>query len=105
MELGDKLVFYVSKPVGGIVGCGEVLSKSHNTDLLWQDELASGMSIYPYKIGFKKIFSIPKELWISKRLRMPNSSITFYHGINAVESIEYRDMLTDCIKSNWNVKI
>jgi hypothetical protein len=105
LELGDKLVFYVSKPVGGIVGCGEVLSKSHNTDLVWQDELATGRSIYPCKISFKKIFWIPKELWISKRLMMLNSSITFYHGINAVESTEHRDMLTDCIKSNWNVKI
>jgi len=105
LELGDKLVFYVSKPVGSIVGSGEVLSKSHTTDLVWQDELASGWSIYPYRIGFRKIFSMPKELLVSKRLRMPHSSITFYHGINALESIEYRDMLPDCIKSNWNVKI
>lgn len=105
LEQGDTLIFYVSKPVGGMVGCGEVISKSHSTGLVWQDEIASGRSIYPYKIGFKKTFSIPKENWISKRLSIPDPSIPFQHGVNIVESKEHQEMLINCIESSWNVKI
>ena len=105
LEQGDKLIFYVSKPVGGMVGCGKVISKSYNTDRVWQDELASGRSIYLYKIGFEKTFYIPRENWVSKRLGIPDSSIPFQHGVNIVENKEHQDMLIDYIQSNWNVKI
>jgi len=105
LERGDRLIFYVSKPVGGMVGCGKVISKSYETDPLWQDEQASGRSIYPYKIRFEKTFSIPKENWISKRLSIPDPSIPFQHGVNVVESKEHQDMLIGFIESNWNVKL
>ena len=103
LEPGHRLIFYVSKPVGGMVGCGEVEGKSHDTSPLWRDELAAGRSLYPYRIYFAKTFCLPQDQWASKRIRMPDDSIPFQHGINAVESEEHRRILTGCIESNWNV--
>ena len=105
LEPGHRLIFYVSKPVGGMVGCGEVTGKSHDTSPLWADEHEAGRSLYPYRICFGKTFCLPKDQWASKRIRMPDDSIPFQHGINAIESEEHRRILTSCIRSKWNVTI
>jgi len=67
MREGDGLLFYVSKPVHGIVGIGHVVSKFKQTDPLWPEEIKRNEVIWPLRFEFDIEYCLPPSLWKSKR--------------------------------------
>lgn len=49
---GDGLLFYVSKPVHGIVGLGPVVIKFRQTKPLWPEEIKQQQVIWPLRFEF-----------------------------------------------------
>ena len=64
---GDGLLFYVSKPVHGIVGVGYVATKFKQTTPLWPDEVKEGQVIWPLRFEFDVEYCLPLSLWKSKK--------------------------------------
>lgn len=64
---GDGLLFYVSKPVHGIVGIGHVVSKFKQTDPLWPEEIRRNEVIWPLRFEFDIEYCLPPSLWELKR--------------------------------------
>ncbi len=64
---GDGLLFYVSKPVHGIVGCGYVATKFKQTTPLWPDEVKENQAIWPLRFEFDVEYCLPLSLWKSHR--------------------------------------
>lgn len=60
---GDGLLFYVSKPVHGIVGFGHVVSKFRQTNPLWPDEIKRNEVIWPLRFEFDIEYCLPPSLW------------------------------------------
>jgi hypothetical protein len=67
MQEGDGLLFYVSKPVHGIVGFGHVGAKFKQTNPLWPEEIKRNEVLWPLRFEFDIEYCIPPSLWKSKR--------------------------------------
>jgi predicted RNA-binding protein len=67
MREGDGLLFYVSKPVHGIVGFGNVVAKFRQTNPLWPEELERNEVLWPLRFEFDVEYCLPPSLWKSKR--------------------------------------
>jgi hypothetical protein len=64
---GDGLLFYVSKPVHGIVGFGHVVTKFRQTNPLWPEEVKRNEVIWPLRFEFDIEYCLPPSLWKSNR--------------------------------------
>jgi predicted RNA-binding protein len=64
---GDGLLFYVSKPVHGIVGIGHVATKFRQTNPLWPEEIKNKAVIWPLRFEFDIEYCLPPSLWESKK--------------------------------------
>lgn len=60
---GDGLLFYVSKPVHGIVGVGNVVTKFRQTNPLWPEEIKRNEVIWPLRFEFDVEYCLPPILW------------------------------------------
>lgn len=67
MREGDGLLFYVSKPVHGIVGFGNVGAKFKQTNPLWPEEIKRNEVIWPLRFEFNVEYCLPPTLWKSKK--------------------------------------
>jgi predicted RNA-binding protein len=67
LQEGDGLLFYVSKPVHGIVGFGHVATKFKQTNPLWPEEIKSNAVIWPLRFEFDIEYCLPPSLWGSKK--------------------------------------
>lgn len=64
---GDGLLFYVSKPVHGIVGLGYIVTKFKQTNPLWPEEIKRNEVIWPLRFEFDVEYCLPPSLWKSHR--------------------------------------
>ena len=64
---GDGLLFYVSKPVHGIVGFGQVVTKFKQTNPLWPEEIKRNEVIWPLRFEFDIEYCLPPSLWKTRR--------------------------------------
>jgi predicted RNA-binding protein len=64
---GDGLLFYVSKPVHGIVGFGHIVTKFKQTNPLWPEEIKRNEVIWPLRFEFDVEYCLPPSLWKSHR--------------------------------------
>jgi EVE domain-containing protein len=64
---GDGLLFYVSKPVHGIVGFGNVVAKFRQTNPVWPEEIKRNEVIWPLRFEFDVEYCLPPSLWKSHR--------------------------------------
>jgi len=60
---GDGLLFYVSKPVHGVVGCGYVRTKFVQDKPLWPDEVRKDQLLWPLRFEFDIEHCLPPTLW------------------------------------------
>jgi len=63
---GDGLLFYVSKPVHGIVGFGHVVAKFKQTNPLWPAEIRKNEVLWPLRFEFDIEYCLPPSLWKSR---------------------------------------
>src|SRR3990170_4339831 len=69
---GDGLLFYVSKPVHGIVGFGHVVTKFRQTNPLWPEEIKRNEVVWPLRFEFDIEYCLPPSLWKSHRYTSHN---------------------------------
>ena len=64
---GDGLLFYVSKPVHGIVGVGHVETKFKQTIPLWPEEIRKNEVLWPLRFEFGVEHCLPPHLWSTQK--------------------------------------
>lgn len=67
LQEGDQLLFYVSKPVSGIIGFGNVVTKFKQTDPLWPEEIKRKEVIWPLRFEFDVEYCLAPTLWKSHK--------------------------------------
>jgi hypothetical protein len=64
----DKLLFYATKPVGGIIGHGIVRTKFRQNKPLWPEEIRRSKVIWPLRFEFDVDFCLPSEKRVSEKI-------------------------------------
>ncbi len=64
----DKVLFYVTNPVVGIIGYGRVRTKFVQDKPLWPDEIKNNEVIWPLRFEFDVEFCLPPDNWKSDKL-------------------------------------
>ncbi len=64
----DKLLFYTTVPVGGIIGYGRVSTKFIQDKPLWPDEVEKREVIWPLRFEFDVEFCLPPDKWKSEKV-------------------------------------
>lgn len=67
---GDGLVFYVTRPVGGAVGLGRVITKFKQDKPLWPMEIQERAVLWPLRFEFDVEFCFPPVQWQTSRLEI-----------------------------------
>ena len=70
MTEGDGLVFYVTRPVGGAIGIGKVVTKFKQDKPLWPKEVQAQKVLWPYRFEFDVDFCFPPDEWSSRKLEV-----------------------------------
>ena len=64
----DIVLFYATKPAGGIIGYGVVRTKFKQSKPLWPYELKEYKVIWPLRFEFDVNFCLPPDKWASEKL-------------------------------------
>ncbi len=68
MREGDKVLFYVIRPVSGVIGYGTVKTKFRQTQPLWSQEIKENRVIWPLRIEFNVEYCLPSDKWETDQL-------------------------------------
>ena len=101
IKKGDILVFYVSRPVGGVIGFGTVETKFKQNIPLWKDEIRANKVIYPFRFEFRIDYALPPNEWRNKRISVGDLHISTWAGINSLPSKEKFSKLIERSKQLW----
>ncbi|MFC1938788.1 hypothetical protein ACFLWM_01355 [Chloroflexota bacterium] len=64
----DTVIFYVTKPVGGVIGYGFIRTKFKQTRPLWSQELREGRVVWPLRFEFDVGFCLSPDKWTDDRV-------------------------------------
>ena len=64
----DVVLFYATRPVGGIIGYGVVRTKFKQNKPLWPDELKEHKAIWPLRFEFDVESCLPPDKWASEKV-------------------------------------
>ena len=64
----DVVLFYATKPAGGIIGYGVVRTKFKQSKPLWPDELKEYKVIWPLRFEFDVDFCLSPDKWVSEKI-------------------------------------
>lgn len=67
---GDGLVFYATRPIGGAIGLGKVITKFKQDKPLWPVEIQKGEVLWPLRFEFDVEFCFPPVQWETSRLEI-----------------------------------
>jgi len=102
IEKGDILVFYVSRPVSGVIGFGTVETKFKQNVPLWKDEIRVNKVIYPFRFEFRVDYALPLNEWRNKQISVRDLHIPTRAGINSLPSKEKFVNLMKKSEEQWN---
>jgi predicted RNA-binding protein with PUA-like domain len=105
IAVGDLMVFYVTNPVGGIVGVASVEGKAEEELMLWRDEYAVGRVLYPFRVNFKPIFVLEEERWSTDKVTIKGLRISVQSGINHVKNEDALKILLNRVSKSWGIRV
>lgn len=76
LQEGDKVLFYVSKPVSGVVGIATVTTKFRQTSPLWPEEIRRNTVIWPLRFEFDIEYCLNPSMWETRCYRETNLQLT-----------------------------
>jgi len=68
LEEGDMVLFYVMRPVAGIIGYGIVKMKFRQTQPLWFEEIDKNEVIWPLRFEFNVVHCLPPDKWKTDKI-------------------------------------
>lgn len=98
VSIGDLLIFYVIKPVSGVIGIGHIVDKFVSEEPLFPDE-KEGV-IWRYRLRFEIIYVLPRDLWKRERIHVDLPSTFYRAGLNPVDEGHFLQLLKEMI-SRW----
>jgi hypothetical protein len=104
LDRGDRVFFYVTAPVSGVVGTGSVGNKFVQDKPLWPDEMEAKRVIYPYRFEFDIVYLLEKDRWRNDRIKVPLTVQELKRGINLLLQRSV-DHLEAALPREWGVEL
>jgi hypothetical protein len=97
----DRLFFYATATVAGMIGFGKVQTKFKQTKPLFPEEIAAKMVLYPFCFEFITDYALAESQWKTGRIKigLPTGS---YSGMNLLDDQDIIDKIIEATKKNWN---
>jgi len=88
---GDRLLFYATRPVSGVIGHGVVRTKFKQDKPLWPQEVIEGGVIWPNRFEFDVKYCLEQENWETGRV--PLTEISPRSGFQGVKAEIAREIV------------
>jgi len=105
LESGDVVLFYVKRPVMGIVGVGVIKTKFKQDKPLWRQEIKSGKVIWPYRFEFEVKYALPPPDWRNKAVGLKEFKVKIMGGINPIKDLKKVERLLAKLDRKWNTNL
>jgi len=102
LEEGDRLLFYATSPVAGMIGFGRVGAKFRQDRPLWPQEVEQGRVLYPFRFELQFDHCLPANLWRTERIKIA-LPVGSYAAINFLGDQDVIDGFYDAAAENWHV--
>lgn len=63
IQQGDRVLFYATSPVSGVIGYGVVRTKFRQDKPLWPQEVKEDKVIWPHRFEFDVEYCLPQDKW------------------------------------------
>lgn len=94
MEIGDILWFYVTNPVGGIVGVGRLKDKYVDPiNLIWEDETKRKEVIWPLRFRIHALKLLPKLRWKNDRIKINDLHLFWQLGFQLLTESHVSELM------------
>jgi predicted RNA-binding protein len=103
LEKGDRLLFYATSPVTGMIGFGRVEAKFRQDKPLWPEELQQGQVLYPFRFEFRSDYVLAPEVWKERRIKV-SLPVGSYSAINFLGDQDIIDDFYKAAAENWHVE-
>ena len=103
LSKGDILIFYVGRPISGVIGFGRAEAKFKQDRPLWPDEIRANQVIYPFRFEFKAEYCLSKDTWHEKKISIRDLKIGYWAGLNPLKDRNAIKILATRIKQSWGV--
>lgn len=102
LEKGDRLLFYATSPVSGMIGFGQVGAKFRQDRPLWPDEIEQNEVLYPFRFEFVSDYIVPPESWKKKRIKF-SLPVGSYSAINFLGDLDVIDRFYEMAAEDWHI--
>ena len=102
---GDVVLFYVKRPVKGVIGVGVIKTKFKQDKPLWRREIESGKVIWPYRFEFEVKYALPSSDWRSKAVGLKGLKVKIMGGINPIKDLRKIEKLLAKLDEEWNTNL
>lgn len=99
LSRGDYVLFYVSKPVSGVIGYGVVKAKFKQYEPLWPKELNEKRVIWPYRFEFDVEYCLPQDKWEKLRVRTDYILAASRRGLQPISEEEGKKVVQMLVPS------
>ena len=82
---GDRLLFYATVPIAGVIGFGTVRAKFKQDKPLWPQEVETGQVLWPLRFEFDIEYALPREQWQKERAATDAIRTLARGGFQAIE--------------------
>lgn len=93
LSSSDYILFYATKPVGGVIGYGVVKTKFKQDRPLWPKEVNEGRVIWPYRFEFDVEYCLPQDRWITHKVSSNYISGAARGGFQTVKEKEAQEII------------
>lgn len=82
LDRGDRLFFYATAPISGVIGTGRFDSRFIQDKPLWPDEMSLRKVLYPYRFQFQIDYVIEPNNWKSDGVKIALTIQEMRRGVN-----------------------
>jgi len=94
----DVIVFYVTKPVAGIIGFGTIQTKFRQDQPLWSDEIKEEKVIWPLRLEFDVDYCLASDAWTERKVTSDTIKLKAGTGFREIDSELGKQIVNELIK-------
>jgi len=68
LQESDIILFYVMRPIAGIIGYGTIKTKFRQTQPLWSEEVDRNEVVWPLRFEFNVVHCLPPDKWETDKI-------------------------------------
>jgi len=91
----DTVLFYVTKPVSGLIGYGAIQTKFRQSEPLWPQEIAEGKVKWPLRFEFNVEYCLAPDRWYTERITSDTLKLKAGVGFHQLEPHFARQMISE----------